>query len=150
CYLARSTRSTRAAAARKYLLRPRSPTVLMLKACFNSSASPALTPASASTGALTSSVRPVFSNALSIILSGSALIGMLPPPDETPGMMSRRFHDPTMATVDLRRMWRGGGKVRPIRLLDDPILRTPCEPVTSFDRELAALIADMVATMDAA
>lgn len=47
-------------------------------------------------------------------------------------------------------MWRGPGRVRPIRLLDDPVLRTPCEPVTAFDRELATLVADMMATMDAA
>jgi peptide deformylase len=29
--------------------------------------------------------------------------------------------------------------VRPLRLLGDPILRTACEPVTSFDAELRAL-----------
>jgi peptide deformylase len=37
--------------------------------------------------------------------------------------------------------------VRPIRLLGDPVLRTPCEPVTSFDAELRVLVADLMDTL---
>ncbi|MFV0534087.1 MAG: peptide deformylase [Cumulibacter sp.] len=40
--------------------------------------------------------------------------------------------------------------VTPIRLFGDPILRTSCEPVTSFDRELAKLVDDLRDTMLAA
>src|SRR6266508_1688472 len=37
--------------------------------------------------------------------------------------------------------------VRPIRLLGDPVLRTPAEPVTSFDAELRALVTDLIDTL---
>ena len=37
--------------------------------------------------------------------------------------------------------------VQPIRLFGDPILRTPAEPVTVFDRELRRLVADLWETM---
>src|SRR5579862_8836754 len=37
--------------------------------------------------------------------------------------------------------------VRALRLLGDPVLRTPCEPVTSFDDALARLIADLLDTV---
>jgi peptide deformylase len=37
--------------------------------------------------------------------------------------------------------------VQPIRLFGDPILRTPAEPVTVFDRELRRLVADLQETM---
>src|SRR5215475_11763464 len=37
--------------------------------------------------------------------------------------------------------------VRPIRLLGDPVLRTQCEPVTSFDAELRALVTDLMDTL---
>jgi peptide deformylase len=37
--------------------------------------------------------------------------------------------------------------VRPLRLLGDPVLRTPCEQVTRFDATLAQLIADLVDTV---
>ncbi|MPQ97455.1 peptide deformylase [Modestobacter sp. I12A-02628] len=37
--------------------------------------------------------------------------------------------------------------VRPIRLLGDPVLRTPAEDVRSFDRELAALVRDLEETV---
>lgn len=40
--------------------------------------------------------------------------------------------------------------VTPIRLFGDPVLRTPCEPVTDFDRELARLVDDLTDTMLAA
>jgi len=37
--------------------------------------------------------------------------------------------------------------VRSIRLLGDPVLRTPAEPVTSFDKELRQLVADLMDTV---
>jgi peptide deformylase len=37
--------------------------------------------------------------------------------------------------------------IRPIRLLGDAVLRTPCDPVTSFDAELRALVADLLDTL---
>jgi len=40
--------------------------------------------------------------------------------------------------------------VLPIRITGDPTLHSPAAPVTAFDRELAALVADMFDTMAAA
>lgn len=37
--------------------------------------------------------------------------------------------------------------IRPIRLLGDPVLRTVADPVTSFDAELRALVADLLDTL---
>ncbi|MGN6781669.1 MAG: peptide deformylase [Marmoricola sp.] len=37
--------------------------------------------------------------------------------------------------------------VRPIRLLGDPVLRTPAMPVVDFDKELRTLVADLTDTM---
>lgn len=37
--------------------------------------------------------------------------------------------------------------VRPIRLLGDPVLRTPAAPVTTFDKELRQLVKDLTETM---
>lgn len=37
--------------------------------------------------------------------------------------------------------------MRPIRLLGDAVLRAPCEPVTAFDGELRALVADLMDTL---
>ena len=42
------------------------------------------------------------------------------------------------------------GRVRPLTLLGDPVLHTPCAEVTHFDAELAGLVEDMFATMYAA
>ncbi|MDX3494733.1 peptide deformylase [Streptomyces turgidiscabies] len=42
------------------------------------------------------------------------------------------------------------GRVRPLTLLGDPVLHSPCVEVTHFDAELAALVEDMFATMYAA
>ncbi len=36
---------------------------------------------------------------------------------------------------------------RPIRLLGDPVLRTPAAPVTTFDKELRTLVKDLTDTM---
>jgi peptide deformylase len=37
--------------------------------------------------------------------------------------------------------------IRPIRLLGDPVLRTVCDPVTSFDAELRTLVTDLMDTL---
>lgn len=37
--------------------------------------------------------------------------------------------------------------MRPIRLLGDAVLRTECEPVTSFDAELRRLVTDLMDTL---
>ncbi|WP_091556360.1 peptide deformylase [Micromonospora pattaloongensis] len=37
--------------------------------------------------------------------------------------------------------------MHPIRIIGDPVLRTPCAPVTSFDAELRALVADLMDTL---
>ena len=37
--------------------------------------------------------------------------------------------------------------MRPIRLLGDPVLRTPCDPVTAFDNDLKALVQDLMDTL---
>lgn len=37
--------------------------------------------------------------------------------------------------------------VRPIRLMGDPVLRTPAQVVTTFDKELRVLVKDLVETM---
>lgn len=42
-----------------------------------------------------------------------------------------------------------GGRVRELRYLGDPVLRTRCEAVTAFDRELGRLVDDLMATMKA-
>ncbi|TMQ92140.1 peptide deformylase [Actinomadura soli] len=40
-----------------------------------------------------------------------------------------------------------GGTARPIRLLGDPVLRTECDPVRTFDASLQRLVDDMFVTM---
>jgi peptide deformylase len=40
--------------------------------------------------------------------------------------------------------------VQPIRLFGDPVLRTPADTVTAFDKELRTLVADLAETMLAA
>jgi peptide deformylase len=37
--------------------------------------------------------------------------------------------------------------VKPIRLFGDPVLRTPADPVTDFDKELRSLVRDLTDTM---
>ncbi|MEV0428144.1 peptide deformylase [Micromonospora sp. NPDC050495] len=37
--------------------------------------------------------------------------------------------------------------MRPIRIIGDPVLRTPSEPVTSFDADLRALVQDLMDTL---
>jgi peptide deformylase len=44
----------------------------------------------------------------------------------------------------------GGGTVRPITRWGEPVMHRPQQPVTAYDATLAALVADMVATMYAA
>ncbi len=38
--------------------------------------------------------------------------------------------------------------IRPIRELGDPVLRTPADEVRAFDKDLAALVRDLVETVD--
>jgi peptide deformylase len=38
--------------------------------------------------------------------------------------------------------------IRPIREVGDPVLRTPADEVKSFDRELAAVVRDLLETVD--
>ncbi|WP_040768770.1 peptide deformylase [Tsukamurella sp. 1534] len=38
--------------------------------------------------------------------------------------------------------------VLPVRIYPDPVLRTPAEPVTAFDADLARLVDDMIDTME--
>ncbi|WP_124039599.1 peptide deformylase [Neoactinobaculum massilliense] len=38
--------------------------------------------------------------------------------------------------------------VRPIRILGDPVLRTPCAPVTDIDASIRALVEDLLDTVD--
>jgi peptide deformylase len=38
--------------------------------------------------------------------------------------------------------------IRPIRELGDPVLRTPADEVRAFDRDLAALVRDLLETVD--
>ncbi|WP_104524749.1 peptide deformylase [Blastococcus atacamensis] len=38
--------------------------------------------------------------------------------------------------------------IRPIREVGDPVLRTPADEVRSFDRDLAALVRDLLETVD--
>ena len=40
-----------------------------------------------------------------------------------------------------------GVSVRPLRLLGDPVLRTPCDPVVRFDEALARLVTDLLDTV---
>src|SRR6266536_277638 len=89
-YLALPARSTSAVAARKNLLRPRSPIVLMLNASASSLASPSLTPDSAATGASTSSARVLSSYALSKSLARSAITAIGPPSVDESARRSRR------------------------------------------------------------
>lgn len=44
----------------------------------------------------------------------------------------------------------GGGTAKPITFVGTPVLHRPCREVTRFDGELAALVADMFASMYAA
>lgn len=37
--------------------------------------------------------------------------------------------------------------MRPIRIIGDAVLRTPCDPVTSFDAELRGLVTDLLDTV---
>jgi peptide deformylase len=50
-------------------------------------------------------------------------------------------------TVVAPRAWRNLVSIKPIRLFGDPVLRTPADPVTTFDAELRRLVADLTDTM---
>jgi peptide deformylase len=55
-----------------------------------------------------------------------------------------------MSTSDASDVLPAGGTVRPITRWGEPVMHRVQEPVTAFDEELRALVADMVATMYAA
>ena len=55
-----------------------------------------------------------------------------------------------MTEVSTESRLPGGGTVRPITRWGEPVMHRTQEPVTAFDDELRALVADMVATMYAA
>ena len=50
--------------------------------------------------------------------------------------------------------WRGGRgmmehmAIRDIRVIGDPVLRTPCDPITKIDAKTQALVRDLVDTVD--
>jgi peptide deformylase len=50
----------------------------------------------------------------------------------------------------MRTQGKGRGTARPIRVLGDPVLRTECDTVRSFDADLSRLIDDMFVSMHAA
>ena len=39
--------------------------------------------------------------------------------------------------------------MREIRIIGDPVLRTPCEPITAVDARVRSLVADLLETVDA-
>ena len=49
--------------------------------------------------------------------------------------------------VGLRAGREGLVTVRPLRVIGDPVLRTPCDQVVRFDAALAALVADLLDTV---
>ncbi len=85
------------------------------------------------------------------------------PPSSIQVMYGRRWHDCSVEGkslgpapfVDLSQpagtaAGRRGVAVQPIRLFGDPVLRTPADPVTDFDKELRNLVRDLTETMLAA
>lgn len=56
----------------------------------------------------------------------------------------------TLAVMRNRPIPGSSGLVRPMSLLGDPVLHSPCEEVTDFGPSLARLVEDMFATMYAA
>jgi peptide deformylase len=58
--------------------------------------------------------------------------------------------DRTLTVMRNRQIPGGTGRVRAIRLLGDPVLHAPAEPVTDFGPRLAGLVEDLFATMYAA
>jgi peptide deformylase len=48
------------------------------------------------------------------------------------------------------RSWEHGGMaMREIRIIGDPVLRTPCEPITTVDARVRSLVTDLLETVDA-
>ncbi len=50
-------------------------------------------------------------------------------------------------SVELSDADADGGLVRTLRLFGDPVLRTACDPVTTFDAELRRLVRDLTCTL---
>ena len=61
-----------------------------------------------------------------------------------------RFIDDTKDAEERVLAHRARGSARPITVYGNPVLHRPCRVVTSFDDELAKLIDDMFASMEAA
>jgi peptide deformylase len=64
-------------------------------------------------------------------------------PDAHSGITTAR----TTGLIPLRFLYTDRVTVLPIRLFGDPVLRTPADPVTVFDKELRQLVADLTETM---
>src|SRR6185369_5026378 len=64
-----------------------------------------------------------------------------------PGVGSRHSLGPRQAGSPPPRRSLCPVTIRPIRILGDPVLRTPTPPVTSFDAELAAVVRDLLDTL---
>ncbi len=60
------------------------------------------------------------------------------------------MEDRTLATMRRASIPGTRGRVRPVTLLGESVLQTPCAQVTDFGPELARLVEDMFATMYAA
>lgn len=61
-----------------------------------------------------------------------------------------RFVDDTTGARELVEAHRARGTARPITVVGNPVLHRPCQVVTAFDDDLAALIDDMFKSMEAA
>src|SRR5690348_7558194 len=55
--------------------------------------------------------------------------------------------EPLLDLTHRSRSSRSSVAIQPIRLFGDPVLRTPAEPVTDFDKELRQLVKDLEETM---
>lgn len=67
--------------------------------------------------------------------------------DET---VESRFADDTAGAEELVEAHRARGTARPITVVGNPVLHRVCKVVTSFDDDLARLVDDMFASMEAA
>lgn len=65
-------------------------------------------------------------------------------------IVGSRFTDDTTGADELVQAHRGRGTARPITVVGNPVLHRPCQVVTSFGGDLAALVDDMFASMEAA
>src|SRR5215469_819029 len=78
--------------------------------------------------------------------SGSRLSGRCWPRKQRSSARSARRQRPICAHRPTART-DGPMTIRPLRLLGDPVLRTPCDRVVRFDDALARLVADLLDTV---